>query len=42
MSPAEYREAVYATYMTNQPWGMKLMKCDSDEDDSNMTEDEVQ
>ena len=41
MSPADFREAVYYTYMTTQPWGMKLIKRDSEEDDSNMSDDEV-
>ena len=33
MSPADYREALYSTWMTDRPWGMKLMDCDSDGDD---------
>ena len=33
MSPADYREALYSTWMTDRPWGMKLINCDSDGDD---------
>ena len=33
MSPADYREALYSTWMTGQPWGMQLINCDSDEED---------
>lgn len=33
MCPADYREALYSTWMTDRPWGMKLIDCDSDEDD---------
>ena len=32
MSPAEYREALYSTWMTGHPWGMKHMSADSDDE----------
>lgn len=32
MSPAEYREALYSTWMTGRPWGMKHMPADSDDE----------
>ena len=35
MYPADFREALYSTWMTGRPWGMKLNACDSDEDDVN-------
>ena len=33
MSPADYREAVYSTFMTGNPWGMRYLKFESGEDD---------
>ena len=30
MCPADFREALYSTWMTGRPWGMKLIDCDSD------------
>ena len=32
MCPADFREALYSTWMTGRPWGMKLIDCDSDGD----------
>ncbi len=32
MSPAQYREALYSTWMTGRPWGMKHMPADSDDE----------
>ena len=32
MSPAEYREALYSTWMTGRPWGIKHMPADSDDE----------
>ena len=32
MSPAEYREALYSTWMTGRPWGMQYMPADSDDE----------
>jgi len=37
MSPAEYREALYSTWMTGRPWGMKHMPADSDDEEVIMT-----
>ena len=37
MSPAEYREARYSTWMTGRPWGMQYMPADSD-DEVSMTQ----
>ncbi len=33
MSPAEYREALYSTWMTGRPWGIKHMPADSDDEE---------
>ena len=30
MTPADYREALYSTWRTDKPWGMKLIDYDSD------------
>ena len=38
MSPAEYREALYSTWMTGRPWGMKHMPADSDDEEVIMTQ----
>ena len=41
MSPADYREALYSTWMTGQPWGMQLINCNSDDDDNAADDDDV-
>ncbi|DBB18793.1 TPA: hypothetical protein ACH3X3_000394 [Trebouxia sp. C0006] len=40
MSPAEYREALYSTWMTGRPWGIKHMPADSDDEDDRSCQDE--
>ncbi|DBA73446.1 TPA: hypothetical protein ACH3X1_011479 [Trebouxia sp. C0004] len=38
--PAEFREALYSTWMTGRPWGMKHMPADSDNEGNRSCQDE--